>query len=283
MPKAAEESGAWPEILLYDWSCSHFCMNSERRVFEGRRNRLIGPPSTMLCRVMVAGPITFYDWSYSPFCMKVRAILDYKSVAYESVNPLKARGLLSRRGTGKVPAIEIDGELICDSTDIAHALDARWPDPPLLPEDPRQRGLCHAIEDWADESLYFIGLYYRWHEAEGRKPIPRAFGKSLSGRIAYRFYLRRILGQLRGQGTLRKSPEHVRRDLERHLDAVVGLLTPGPFVLGERPCLADFALWGQLNYLSKTPVGGEAIGRRPAIGAYIERIAGKHASQEIPA
>jgi glutathione S-transferase len=206
--------------------------------------------------------------------MKVRAILNYKQLDFKAVNPIRHIGAIRRRGgVGKVPAIEIDGELIADSSDIAYALDARFPDPPLLPDDPRKRALCHVIEDWADESLYFLGLYYRWYDLEGRKPIPRAFGRSPLGRLAYRFYLRRILGQLRGQGTSRKPHEHVARDLERQLDAVEGLLGPSANVLGETPCLADFALWGQLNYLSKTPVGGDAIVRRPTIGAYLERMA----------
>jgi glutathione S-transferase len=134
------------------------------------------------------------------------------------------------------------------------------------------RGLAHAIEDWADESLYFIGLYYRWYEAEGRKPVAGVFGKSLKGRLVYRFYLRRILSQIRGQGTLRKPPKHVAGDLERHLDAIDALLMPGPYVLGERPYLCDFALWGQLNYLNRTPVGSAAIQNRPAIRAFIDRL-----------
>jgi glutathione S-transferase len=206
--------------------------------------------------------------------MKVRAILDYKRVKHDRVVPLGSTMVaLRRRGkTGKVPALEIDGELIVDSTDIAYALDERFPDPPLLPLDARERGLCHALEDWADESLYFIALYYRWFEEEGRKAIPAAFGKSLSGRITYQFYLRRILGQIRGQGTLRKSPEHVRRDLERHLDSIEGILAPRPYLLGDRPYLCDFALWGQLNYLNRTPVGGEAIKPRQSIGSYIVRM-----------
>lgn len=217
--------------------------------------------------------ITFYDWPYSPFCMKVRALLDFKGLEYEAVNPMRHIGAIRRRGgVGKVPAIEIDGELTCDSTDIAYALDKRFPDPPLLPERKRERGLCHAIEDWADESLYFIGLYYRWYEAEGRKPIPRAFGKSLAGRIAYRFYLKRILGQLNGQGTSRKAPDHVARDLERHLDAIEGMLSPGPYLLGDGPYLCDFALWGQLNYLNLTPVGGRAIKGRGAVEEYLGRL-----------
>jgi glutathione S-transferase len=221
---------------------------------------------------MSDAPIVFYDWPYSPFCMKVRAILDRKGLEYRTVNPLAARGLLGRRGTGKVPAIEIGGRFVTDSTDIAYALDEHRPDPPLLPSDPRQRALCHVIEDWADESLYFLGLYYRWFEAEGRKPIAAVFGSSVKGRLAYRFYLRRVLGQLRGQGTLRKSADHVERDLDRNLDAAERLLSRGPYALGARPYLCDFALWGQLNYLNRTPVGREAIGRRKALVEFVERI-----------
>lgn len=216
--------------------------------------------------------LVFYDWPHSPFCMKVRAILDYKGLSYERVSALSARATLGRRGTGKVPAVEMDGEFVTDSTDIALALDRLCPDPPLLPAGAREQGLAHAIEEWADESLYFIGLYYRWYEAEGRKPVAAAFGKSLKGRLAYRFYLRRILGQLRGQGTLRKSPQHVARDLERNLEAVEHLLSAGPYVLGDMPYLCDFALWGQLTYLSRTPVGGSAIASRATVRDYIERI-----------
>ncbi|MFL6721933.1 MAG: glutathione S-transferase family protein [Sphingomonas sp.] len=216
--------------------------------------------------------ILFYDWPYSPFCMKVRAILDYKHLQYQRVNPLAARTILNRRGTGKVPAVDIDGDFITDSTDIAYALEKRFPDPPLLPSAAHERGLAHAIEEWADESLYFIGLYYRWFEAEGRKPVAAVFGASLKGRLAYRFYLRRILRQLRGQGTLRKTPQHVARDLERNLDAVEQLLAPGPYVLGGTPYICDFALWGQLKYLSRTPLGGPAIASKGRVRAYLDRM-----------
>ncbi|QIK95918.1 glutathione S-transferase family protein [Sphingomonas sp. HDW15A] len=215
--------------------------------------------------------VVFYDWPYSPFCMKVRAILEYKRIEFDSVNPLAASGTLNRRGTGKVPAVEIDGEFITDSTDIAYALDQRYPDPPLLPLEMRERGVAHAIEEWADESLYFIGLYYRWYEAKGRKPVAAVFGKSIKGRLIYRFYLRRILAQLRGQGTLRKSPQHVARDLERNLDAVEGLLSASPYVLGDRPFLCDFALMAQLKYLARTPLGSGAISSRERLRRYIEQ------------
>ena len=213
--------------------------------------------------------IVFYDWPYSPFCMKVRAILDYKGLKYRSVNPLAARGVLKRRGTGKVPALEIDGEFVTDSTNIALALDERRPEPPLFPSSSRDRGLCQAIEDWADESLYFSGLYYRWIEEEGRKPVAGVFGNSLKGRAAYFYYSRLIARQLAGQGTLRKSPEYIRVDLERNLEAIERMLDGRSYLLGDQPFLCDFALWGQLNYLNRTPVGRRAIGARERVAAYV--------------
>ena len=71
----------------------------------------------------MTSPLIFYDWPYSPFCMKVKAILRYKRVPFASVNPLGAAfSDIRRRGKiGKVPALDLDGTLIADSTDIADA------------------------------------------------------------------------------------------------------------------------------------------------------------------
>jgi glutathione S-transferase len=223
-------------------------------------------------RCVSGSPIIFYDWPYSPFCMKVRQVLDFKGVEYRSVNPLAVRSGLRRRGTGKVPAIELDGRFITDSTEIAHALDERFADPPLFPSDRRERALAQAIEEWADDSLYFIGLYYRWYDKRGRAEIPGKFGRSLKGRLAYAYYLRLVLKQLKGQGTLRKAPEQVRRDLDRNLAAVEGLLIPGPFLFGEQPYLCDFALWGQLEYLRRTPVGGQALKGHDRTVEFVRRL-----------
>lgn len=221
---------------------------------------------------MAGKSIIFYDWPYSPFCMKVRAILDYKQAEYRTVNPLAARGRLRRRGTGKVPAIEIGGRFVTDSTEIAYALDELIPKPPLLPAGRRDKALCHVVEDWADESLYFLGLYYRWFDKAGRAEIPAKFGRSIRGRLAYAYYLRLVLKQIKGHGTLRKSPELVARDLERNLDAAERLLAPGPFLFGEQPYLCDFALWGQLAYLNRTPAGGQALKGRDRIVAFLRKL-----------
>jgi glutathione S-transferase len=80
--------------------------------------------------------------------------------------------------------------------------------------------------------------------------------------------------RFKGQGTLRKPPGHVRRDLERQLDAVDAMLAPGPFLLGDRPWLCDFALYGQLHYLSRTPVGAICLDGRVASARFIASVQG---------
>lgn len=221
--------------------------------------------------------LRLYDWGPSPFCLKIRAVLDYKGLAYDRVNVLRG-GLatlvdLRRRGRiGKVPAMEIDGTLVADSTDIAEALERRSPTPTLYPGGARERALGHAIEEWADEALYFLGLYYQWVEPSGAAMVPLVFGRSLAGRAMYRFYRRRIGSQVTAQGTGRKPIEHNLRDLARHLDAADELVRGGAFLFGDAPALADFALMSQLVYLSRTPVAGAELSRRGAIVAYLERF-----------
>jgi glutathione S-transferase len=222
-------------------------------------------------------PIKLFDWAPSPFSLKVRAVLEYKGIAYTRVPALKPANWLeiSRRGRiGKVPALDIDGQLFVDSTDIAYELERRFPVPPILPADTRERAVCHAIEEWADESLYFVGLYFQWHDEEGRKMVPQVFGSGLYGRLAYRYYLRRVLGQLRGQGTSRKPVEHVRADLDRHLDRLEALIRPDGYLLGPDPFLCDFAVLGQLAYLRRTPHGARVMAARTVLSGYLDRLKG---------
>ncbi|MCC6752158.1 MAG: glutathione S-transferase family protein [Deltaproteobacteria bacterium] len=232
--------------------------------------------------------LRLYDWAPSPFCLKVRAILDYKGLAYERV-PLLSQGgrhLLGirRRGrVGKVPALEVDGRLVVDSTDIAEELERLAPEPTIYPAGPRERALSHAIEEWADESLYFVGLYYQWIEPAGSRAAAEFFRRSVTGTAVHLLLRRRIEGQVVAQGTARKPPEHVARDLERHLDALAALTSPGPFLFGEAPMLSDFALLGQLTYLSRTPRGGPPLARRKEVAAYLERFKPlRRASTGIP-
>ncbi len=220
-----------------------------------------------------ASVIRLYDWAPSPFCMKVRAILAHKGLEYERVSALKRWGEVRRRGgIGKVPALEIDGTLYADSTDIVHELESRYPSPPVLPADPRDRALRHALEEYSDEALYFYGLYYHWHDPLGRAAVKKFFAKTTVGRLAYRPFLIRIERQLWGHGITRKSPPHVWRDLQRNIDAIEGMLTDRDYLLGDAPYLCDFGIASQLKYLTLAKASRELLADRPNCTAYLSRM-----------
>ena len=94
----------------------------------------------------------------------MRRILHWKRVPYEirEVPPTRSLGVRRLNRIGKLPTLEDEGRVVADSTDIAHYLEQRFPDPPLLPRHPLERGLVHVLEDWADESLYFLEMTLRF-------------------------------------------------------------------------------------------------------------------------
>jgi glutathione S-transferase len=222
--------------------------------------------------------IVLHQFEISPFCDKVRRILHTKRVAYRVHEIPLSRSFVEigrMNRIGKLPVLEVDGRRLADSTEIAHQLEERFPDPPLLPRDPRDRALCHVLEDWADESLYFyeMTLRFTWpHNAERWIPelakYDPAWFRTLA-RYLLPLTLRRVT---RGQGIGRKPREMLLGDLDRHLDAVDGLLGDGSWLVGGALSLADVAVFAQVFCIGGAAEGARAIAARPRVAAWLERV-----------
>jgi glutathione S-transferase len=100
---------------------------------------------------------TLYWMNISHPSQAIRKMLDLKRVEYDVVDivPLNQRVHLRLAGFrgGTVPALKLDGHKIQGSREIARALDARWPEPPLFPADPELRARVEAAERWGDEEF----------------------------------------------------------------------------------------------------------------------------------
>lgn len=88
---------------------------------------------------------------------KVRWALDHKRIphARRSLLPGPHR-LIAERLTGDTattPVLSFDGRSIGDSTAIIAAIERRWPQPPLYPEDEAQRRRALELEEFFDEEL----------------------------------------------------------------------------------------------------------------------------------
>jgi glutathione S-transferase len=91
----------------------------------------------------------------SHFSEKVRWALDYKGIAHRRrvLGPDYLIQVWRATGQGKLPVLWLDGQAIADSTRIIVALEERYPEPPLYPQDAAARERALALEDDLDETL----------------------------------------------------------------------------------------------------------------------------------
>ena len=215
----------------------------------------------------------------SPFCEKVRRALHYKRLSYEArVLSLVEVSTSYRRvnPVGKVPALQVDGQVVADSTDIAHFLDDRWPDRPLLPRDPADRALCHFLEDWADESLYYCGLRLRFTFRKNRSrwiDAVLARDAPLLRPLLRPAVARAVRRQCASQGIGRKPEEAVLRDLDRHLEALGAWLTGKPWLAGPALSLADLAVFAQLRCVQGAEEGRARLAASGEVEGWMARVA----------
>lgn len=223
--------------------------------------------------------ITLYQFATSPFTEKVRRALNVKGLDFEVHEVARAEvpnGKYAHvSSTGKFPAIEDGGESICDSTDIIHHLDARYPETSLSPTDRREAALAHAIEEWADESLYFYEMTMRLAWEHNLEPALDEFAATLPG--VPRDHLRALVldgvGKLtQAQGLGHKSREHVIRDAERHFQTLDAMLAGRDWLVGDALSYADLAVIAQLNALLYAAEAREALSRTQNIEAWMARV-----------
>jgi glutathione S-transferase len=223
--------------------------------------------------------ILLHQFEVSPFCDKIRRVLHYKRRPFETreVPPTETLVRLRRLNPiGKVPVLEHDGSVIADSSEIVRHLEASFPDPPLFPASPRERALCHFIEDWADESLYFIELWLRFGVRENAEEWSRRASHSeppLIRRATEAALPTLMRNVLKAQGTGRKSPDAVLADLDRHLDAI-GTWLEGDWLVGDRLTIADIATYSQLACAGETDEGASVLGKHPRVLEWMERVNG---------
>ena len=222
--------------------------------------------------------IVLHQFEISPFCDKVRRILHVKRVPYEVREVPPSASLVAIRRVnpiGKLPAIEDEGRIVADSTDIAWHLEARFPDPALLPKDPRERALVHVLEDWADESLYFYEMTLRFGQPHNRRRwLPEltkydpAWFRAAAPALAPLLFGRTT----RAQGVGRKPVDVLVRDCERHVAAIDGLVGNGEWLVGGSLTLADIAVFAQLHCIRGSDEGAGIVARSPRVASWMERV-----------
>jgi len=221
--------------------------------------------------------IVLHQWEISPFCRKVRKILQYKLLDYtiQSYNGLLALKVSKLSKAAKLPVLEYEGEWIQDSSDIAEFLERHHPQPPLFPSAPQHQAQALLWEDWADESLYWYEVYFRFMDQHAlRLTIPLLcagrpqFEAWVIGSLAPIIYQQ----QLRAQGIGRLSRDRVETKFFQHLNRIEVVLSQQPWLAGHALTIADIAVAAQIEEILRTSTLKEQILGYPQLADWLTRM-----------
>jgi glutathione S-transferase len=134
----------------------------------------------------------------SPYVRKVLVCMALKGIDYEvdPITPFFGNDEFRRLSPlCRIPVL-IDGDLILtDSTVIAEYLDEAYPDPPLMPTEPKERARARWLEEYADTRLgdvFIWGLFYPkvvhprvWREPGDQDRIDRSLATEIPAALDY--------------------------------------------------------------------------------------------------
>ncbi len=228
--------------------------------------------------------LKLYGSKISYYTGKLEGYLRYREIPFEFIhlNPPLLRMLLKRTGTSQMPAIELpDGRLLTDTTPTIDFLEHEFIRYPVIPEDPLQRFVSKFLEDYAEEWLWRPAMHYRWsyrsgRELLGRKIVDEIMAEVPGPKILKRAMIRRRqhVHYVRRDGVSSETWNHVESIYLNTLDRLEAIFGKRPYLLGQRPTLADFGFFASMfRHFSQDPTPSEIMRERaPAVFEWQARL-----------
>jgi len=216
--------------------------------------------------------------SVSPPCLRVDMALRLLGEEFERRDLQRGGDVTRVSRTGRLPALDIDGELFVESTRILDELERRH-DVPWKVESEQDAAHLRLWEYAINEYYYWCGYYMRWVDEPGRERFLAAllgragwFKRLMVEKMFVPKQVRRAV--LHGAGGRKK--EDVFSEIERGLQLLVTELRGGPFLLGrERPSRADLtaaSLFIQAGYHDAMPDVMRSIEKTGVVKPYLKRV-----------
>ncbi len=204
------------------------------------------------------GEYIIYGMFSSYFTKKLEAYFLVKGIPYQFVE-MDAPSFVQvgeKVGVVQLPQVECpDGTWLTDTSLIMEHFERDETLPPLHSKDQLTAFCSLFLEDCFDEWLWTPALYYRWAFKMDRKRRSEEFSYSIGSNGLYmprflnKLFLiwRQLEVHVKNNGVLNKF--HARNVENLYLD-LLDLLQPiferRPYLFGERPCEADFGLFGPM-------------------------------------
>ena len=210
-------------------------------------------------------PIQLIGLPPSPYTRKMVSLLRYRRIPYSIIwgDPsaqLSARGIakpkISLLPTFLLPDEAGDLQAVCDSTPIIRRLEAEVQGRSVIPTDPALAFIDYLLEDFADEWCTKYMFHYRWHQAVDADnagtllPLNQKVDMGVEQLNQFKPYVTdRQVGRLHVVGSNGVTAPVIDASYRRLLAAMELHLEQQPYLLGKRPGVSDFALYGQFTQL----------------------------------
>ncbi len=213
---------------------------------------------------MYQGEYTLAGHELSFFSRKLEAQLRFQQIPWHWLFKTheRAPGLEARAGTHFIPLLMTpDKWVIHDTIALGPMLDSRFHQRPVIPPTPVQRACCFILKDAFNHWLGRSCIHTRWCYPDNVEWVGTRFGASMMldrsidapiteeelatlsgvGQLMYLGFGKNVC-EYNGVGP--DQGESVKADFTLMLEALDTHFEHNDFLLGPRPCLADFALAG---------------------------------------
>jgi glutathione S-transferase len=219
----------------------------------------------------------------SPYSVKVRSYFRYKGLAHDWRLRSPANQAEFQK-YAKLPLVPLvvspEGEGLQDSTPIIERFEGTSPQPSIVPDDEALAFLSALIEEHADEWGNKWMFHYRWTYqpdcwATAERIAQQMMGAqgTLAVAQARAAIAERMTGRLGFVGSNEQTRPIIEASFRRTLEILNAHLATRPYLLGGRPALADFGLWGQLYETATDPTPGAIMrASAPHVMAWVARM-----------
>ncbi|MBT9466434.1 glutathione S-transferase family protein [Hydrogenophaga sp.] len=212
--------------------------------------------------------LILHHYPTSPFSEKVRLILGHKKLAWQSVHipriMPKPDVIALTGGYRRTPFLQIGADIYCDTALICDVLEHRQPEPTLYPE--HLKGMARVLSQWADSTLFWAAMGYSLS--------PKGAAAMFAGQppeAAQAFAADR--GAMRGGMTSLRSGDATSA-YKSYLRRLSTMVEMHPFLLGDVPCVADFAAYHPLWFSRVVnPAMARILDATPHVLEWMDRMA----------
>ena len=212
--------------------------------------------------------LILHHYPTSPFAEKVRLMLGYKNLSWKSVvipmvSP-KPDVVALTGGYRKTPVLQIGADIYCDTALIADVLEHIQHLPTLYPEP--SKGMARTLAQWADTTLFWTSMAFNMQP----KGLAQIFDRAPPEAAKIFAEDRKALSA----GMARQRPQDAAAAYKSYLRRLSDMLDDRPFMLGDVPCITDFAMYHPLWFTRiRTSVLADILNATPAVLDWMDRMA----------